>query len=641
MNEELLLTILALQNGFISTTDFAEISSAWINNLNPNLRSQLKEKIDSKNLSLLDRLASSLLKKNENNLEKAFSSIGAYETMHKTLGGEYAISDGTLIKIIIEEDELDVYDIDLKVTKDEWEKYRIISEKGRGGMGRVLLAFDENIGRNIALKELLPEHIKDNIPKKSSTVIINRFLREARITGQLEHPAISPVYEIGRKEDNTYYYTMKLIKGKTLSHVLNEKTSLSARLKLLIHFMDVCNAVAYAHSRNVIHRDIKSANIMIGEFGETILIDWGLAKIDRMKDGVESDILEGLQLIAESGMGKTISGKAVGTPEYMSPEQAIGNIAEIDKISDVYSLGAVLYEILTGETPYKGNSPKEVMHRVIKEKYTPVCKKLEQVPPELAAIAEKALSRKKKDRYGKASDLVNEIEAYLSGKKVSVYHYSSFELLKRFAEKNKPAALAITTVFFTLIASFILIHLSFIEERKMRRFADRQRVIAEKREGDASYYMSQALVKEAESLLKEKRINEASIYAAASLMHNPEIQMKNQKGKELSKYIQSTYLRAVARTVLYKGKTAPMFSHKFSASHGDTATNCSFSEDGKLFTTAGYDGNINIWYSSGQKIANVGKHKGIAWKSVFVRLNCSDKNSFFNTPCSYFFICTA
>ena len=162
-------------------------------------------------------------------------------------------------------------------------RYKHVSDFAQGGMGRILLVHDQQLRRSVALKELLPHSPPsgpqgEGAPHKYPASSAARFLQEARLTGQLEHPSIVPVYELGRRQDGTLYYTMRLVKGKTLSEALRECHSLSERLGLLSNFLDLCQAIAYAHSRGVIHRDIKPENVVVGDFGETVVLDWGLAK---------------------------------------------------------------------------------------------------------------------------------------------------------------------------------------------------------------------------------------------------------------------------------------------------------------------------------------------------------------------------
>ena len=184
--------------------------------------------------------------------------------------------------------------------------------------------------RSIALKELLPEDaLSRSRPLTASSPVASRFVQEARITGQLEHPSIVPVYEIGHREEGTLYYTMRLVRGKTLLEAINEAGSLEERLKLLPRFVDLCQAIAYAHSRDVIHRDIKPGNVMVGEFGETVVLDWGVARAKGQRDVHAEGLTETLRVMNKGDSGdasKTAYGHALGTPAYMPPEQARGRL---------------------------------------------------------------------------------------------------------------------------------------------------------------------------------------------------------------------------------------------------------------------------------------------------------------------------
>lgn len=224
-------------------------------------------------------------------------------------------------------------------------RYKHISEHARGGMGRVLLVHDHHLNREVALKELLPATGNGKTPDAPSPVRVSvpfmaRFLQEAQITGQLEHPSIVPVYELGHRMDGTLYYTMKLVRGRTLSKAIKEAPAFNDRLKLIPHFLDLCQAIAYAHSRGIIHRDLKPANVMVGDFGETVVLDWGLAKAKNKLDVHADGLAETIRALNVAGgpveMAKTSYGQAMGTPAYMPPEQARGDIHAIDERSDVY-----------------------------------------------------------------------------------------------------------------------------------------------------------------------------------------------------------------------------------------------------------------------------------------------------------------
>lgn len=361
-------------------------------------------------------------------------------------------------------------------------RYTSEGEYARGGMGRVLLVHDEHLDRDVALKELLPVEPGTEdapTPVRISMSKVARFLQEARITGQLEHPSIVPVYELGRRRDGSIYYTMKLIRGQTLSQALRESPNVTDRLALLPHFMDLCHAIAYAHSRGVLHRDIKPSNIMIGEFGETVVLDWGLAKLRGRKDVHEEALLDTLQ----RGMKDrnytpdlTQYGHALGTPNYMPPEQARGELDEVDERSDVYSLGAVLYQILTGVPPHDGETHHEVLRKVDSEPPQPIRKLVPDVPDELAAICNHALHKSSEQRYQSAKEFAADVQRYLSGALVQAYRYRFSEHLRRFILHNKALLGTAAAAVLALLAIWVYynVHLyhARIAEREQRLTAE-------------------------------------------------------------------------------------------------------------------------------------------------------------------------
>ncbi len=240
-------------------------------------------------------------------------------------------------------------------------KYVIHGELGRGGVGQVHRAHDQDLGRDVAMK-FLHEKYKDE------PAVLHRFVEEAQIGGQLQHPGIVPVYDLGIV-DGRPFFAMKLVKGVTLARKLSERESPNSdRRAFLSIFEDVCQTMAYAHARGVVHRDLKPANVMIGAFGEVQVVDWGMGKVlasggvaDERRAAERRSVLSVIETVRSQGHGsQSVMGSVMGTPAYMPPEQARGDVAAMDERSDVFALGAILCEILTGEPPYVGE-PKDVI----------------------------------------------------------------------------------------------------------------------------------------------------------------------------------------------------------------------------------------------------------------------------------------
>ncbi len=371
------------------------------------------------------------------------------------------------------------------------EKYVVDGELGRGGMGAVLRVADRDMHRDVAMKVLLNDQGERDR---------RRFIEEAQISGQLEHPNIVPVHDIGVDGDGRLFFTMKLVRGQSLADILDlvrrdapEAASYS-RFRLLRVFIQVCNAVAFAHSRGVVHRDLKPGNVMLGDFGEVLVADWGLARVlpperrsaartaamaarraaPEAEDpgptpptGPFEDLEDRLATVVQSfRSGKdTVQGTVEGTPVYMPPEQARGDLDQVDERSDIYALGAILYEILTSSPPVWGRTVDEVLDNVVNHRITPPGARApdRDVPLDLSAITLKALSAERQHRYQTAVGLRQDIEAHLEHRSVSARDDTALEMLGKLLKRNRTAAtvalisLSILTV--VLVVTFRTIRL--------------------------------------------------------------------------------------------------------------------------------------------------------------------------------------
>ena len=292
-------------------------------------------------------------------------------------------------------------------------KYRVSSELARGGMGTVYLADDTELNRQVAIKVLnLPEATLD---------LRDRMIREAQIIARLEHPGIVPVHDVGVLPDGRVFYAMKYVRGRRLDEYAAQTDALRDRLR---KFQAACDAVAFAHAHGVIHRDLKPQNIMIGSFGEVLVLDWGVAKILSQREPVADSEADTLLLPGNKSHhkpGDTTAGTIIGTRHYMSPEQARGEIDRLDERSDVYSLGAVLYFLLTNQSPTHAR-PRTTNPKVSKA---------------AEAICLKAMSAERSARYTTAAELSHDVGKLLDAEPVAAYRENVFEKAGRWAGKNR------------------------------------------------------------------------------------------------------------------------------------------------------------------------------------------------------------
>ncbi len=375
------------------------------------------------------------------------------------------------------------------------ERYRLGAELGRGGMGRVVEAFDLQLGRTVALKEVLP---------KGGSGTVRRFEREVQLTARLEHPSIVPIYDSGVTPDGRPFYVMRRVSGRPFDELVARARDLDERLTLLPPLLAAIDAVGHAHRRGVIHRDLKPQNILVGELGETVVIDWGLAKVIGEED---TPSLEQALAAAKAGASppgpapdagdslQTQVGSVFGTPGFMSPEQARGE--ELGTRGDVFALGATLYQLLAGTPPHQGTSATEVIDKTARQDVRPLAEVAPGAPAELVAIVEKALSFDAAKRYPNAGALAEDVRRFLDGQLVAAHRYTRLQHATRFVKRHRaPLGVAALAMVAVVVLAYVFVS-RIIEERDAAADA---RAEAETRRRDAEQARD-ALVERNDALL--------------------------------------------------------------------------------------------------------------------------------------------
>jgi WD40 repeat protein len=433
----------------------------------------------------------------------------------------------------------------------EHARFVSLGEQGRGGMGRVLMAWDHRLGRAVAIKELLSRH-----PNATP-----RFVREAVLTARLQHPSIVPVHEAGRWPSGEPFYAMKLVSGQPLTKIIHAKQTLDERLALLPVVIAVCEAVAYAHSQRVIHRDLKPDNILVGKFGETVVIDWGLAK---QLDACE---LPG-ETTALSTELATSLGAVLGTPGYMAPEQARGE--PLDERGDVFALGAILYATLTGQPPFTGTTPKEVVDKTASAPPPSLRASVPDVPPDLAAIVERAMAPAREQRYASAEALAADLKRFATGQLVKARRYTRSELLIRWVRRHR---LPLGVAGVALLALGVVGVASVARIVREKRRADAERAAAVAAEAREARRVDQLLLAQATQALEHD--------PTAALAWLERLRPESPAWHEARAIASEAQLRGVAEAQL--------------SGHRGAITGLAFSPDGARLFSTGEDGLVQRW----------------------------------------------
>jgi len=447
---------------------------------------------------------------------------------------------------------------------DDPDRYEQICEHARGGLGRIVRAVDRRLGRTVAVKELLR---RDDWHEA-------RFVREALITARLEHPGIVPVHEAGRWPNGDPYYVMKLVEGRTLKELMASHGSLRERLGLLPHLIAVADAVGYAHSEGVVHRDVKPSNVIVGSFGETIVVDWGLAR------DIKRDLAEPLpELLAEGSGISTISGKVVGTPAYMAPEQARGEL--VDARADVYAIGAVLYELMAGKAPHADETPKAMLDRVIAGPPAPIDSVVATVPPELADIIGKAMARLPEERYANATLLAEDLRAFQTGKLVSAHAYTPWQLVRKKLSQHRGVVAVALASAVALGAVGVESFRTVVAERDIAR--------GERGRADSARELAEAKRRELVLLQAETSLRKDPTAAIAWLKQYP---------------MESADLEQVVDVI---DEAIAMGAARFVFRPGDWVFDAQFTPDGKAIVAAARDGNVRHYDLTNGAMTVLGK----------------------------------
>jgi WD40 repeat protein/tetratricopeptide (TPR) repeat protein len=338
-------------------------------------------------------------------------------------------------------------------------RYRPKRFHARGGLGEVFVAEDDELHREVALKRIQEQHAGNPDSRR-------RFLREAEITARLEHPGVVPVHGLVEGPDGQPCYAMRFIEGETLhgairhyhQHLESGGEAGEQRLQLrqlLTRFITVCDTLAYAHSRGVIHRDLKPGNIMLGKYGETLVVDWGLAKALHEDDAGPMTAAEPESPTSEPDGERTRMGQALGTPAYMSPEQAAGRLDQLGPASDIYSLGATLYCLLTGKAPFQDRNLSEVLKKVQAGEFPRPRTTNRHVPAPLDAICVKAMARRPEDRYASPRALAGDLERWLADEPCTAYREPWRQRLARWARRHRTAVTAAGVALALLLAGAV------------------------------------------------------------------------------------------------------------------------------------------------------------------------------------------
>lgn len=518
-DQHLLFGLLALQNNFVSQADLLAAFGAWVGDKSTGLDELFQRRgvLNNEDCNLLQRLCDQHMNASGGSATATLAKLSVDTSVREKLE---QFADTDLVQSVAQLKTLDpLATQSINVVADRSGRFSYLRPLDRGGLGVISVALDRELNREVALKQIREDRADEEAYR-------HKFTLEAEVTGGLEHPGIVPVYAFGNGPDGRPYYAMRLIRGDNLRQHISEfhdavrhgqEPFNGSRLRQLVRrFLDVCDAVAYAHSRGVLHRDLKPANVMVGKFGETLLVDWGLAKTIGKEAGAEQNVdthpLTSERFLTPSGSDAnlTIHGQAVGTAAYAAPEQIAGKLHLIDERSDVYGLGAILYEILTGSPPINGDSTEEIAKRAVRNKVKSPREIQPAIPKGIISVCMKALAGQPDDRYRSATDLRLDVEAWLDDEPLAASPDSPTSRMARWLRKNRAFAGATAAGLLLISTVSLAFAVTF----------NSQKLTAERLSREARLSETKAVVKqsEAEQAAKErdKALDEAKVALKSS-----------------------------------------------------------------------------------------------------------------------------
>ncbi|HEY6565733.1 MAG TPA: serine/threonine-protein kinase, partial [Pirellulaceae bacterium] len=497
-DQNLLFGILAVQLDFVSQQQLMEAMQAWLLQKSKSVAQLLVERgvLTADRRQLLANLVREHLRQHNNDPQKSIAAIRPAEPLRDELN---SLRDPQVSRVISRlpaapppprlpgsAEFLHTMPHAAPRETGASRRYVIVRPLDEGGLGKVSVAMDTEVAREVALKEIKPMYA-DNTDSRA------RFLKEAEITGRLEHPGIVPVYGLGTYDDGRPYYAMRMITGCSLKDAIQEFHEKDkqprdpgerrlALCELLQRFISVCHAIEYAHSRGIVHRDLKPANVMLGKYRETLVVDWGLAK--PVGESEQTQRSYETVIVPEHG-GESVPtrmGEVVGTTAFMSPEQAGGKLRELGPPSDIYSLGATLYNLITGTVSQTGGDLAQQLRNILQGKFARPREANRQTSPALESICLKAMALHPNDRYPSAKALADDVEKYLADEPTSAHRESWSERLTRWERRYRTLVRTIAAG----LAMIALLGVTFAGIfQKQRNFAQEQEAIAKEQRDKA------------------------------------------------------------------------------------------------------------------------------------------------------------